>query len=265
MSSLVYLYGFVPSGSALPAAGLAGIADTVVELLPQDGFDAVVSRVASADFEPGALDEHTRDLAWVGAHGVAHEAVVAWFVDHGQILPVPVLTLFSAQEALAAYVTGRAGWISAMLRQFAGLREWDLKVTCTEAELAAHAGELSPDVADLDTRIAQASPGTRFLLERKRTELVHDEVRRLATRIGDGLAQQAADIAERVKRLPLARTDEATTVVLNAAVLVRSEREPELRSALSAAAAGLDSLGVTIQLSGPWAPYRFVAEEEPVV
>ena len=264
MSSLVYLYGFVPSGEALPAAGLAGIADTVVELLPQDGFDAAVSRVASADFAPRALDEHTRDLAWVGAHGVAHEAVVAWFVDHAQILPVPVLTLFTSDEALAADVALRAASIAAMLRQLAGLREWDLKVTCTEAELAAHAGELSTDVAALDARVARAAPGTRFLLERKREELVRGEVRRLATGIADGLAEQAAHIAQRVKRLPLARSDEATTVILNAAVLVRADREIELRSALSAAAGGLAPVGVTIQLSGPWAPYRFVAEEEPV-
>jgi len=260
----MYLYGFVPSGSSLPAAGLAGIADTVVELLPQDGFDAAVSRVASADFAPQALDEHMRDLAWVGAQGVAHEAVVAWFVDHVQILPVPVFTLFTSEAALAADVAGRAASIASMLRQFAGLREWDLKVTCTEAELAAHAGELSTDVAELDARIADASPGTRFLLERKRAELARVEVRRFASGVADALAQHAADIAQRVKRLPLARTDEATTVILNAAALVSADREIELRSALSAAAGGLATIGVTIQLSGPWAPYRFVAEEEPV-
>jgi len=45
---------------------------------------------------------------------------------------------------------------------------------------------------------------------------------------------------------------------------VSADREIELRSALSAAAGGLATIGVTIQLSGPWAPYRFVAEEEPV-
>jgi len=262
MSSFLYLYGFVPAAVPLPAEGLAGVADGVVQLVPLDGFAAAVSPVPAADFAPEELEERTRDLKWVGAHGIAHEAVVAWFVDHAHIVPVPVFTLFSSTSALVADARARAEWIAESLRRFEGLREWDLKVACAHDELAAHAGELSPDVAELDRRIAAASPGTRFLLERKREELVRSEVTRAAHAIADELLALAGEFARRTRSLPLVRAEGPAAVVLNAAVLVPVEHEDELLQRFAARAAELAPRGIAVLLSGPWAPYRFVAEEE---
>ncbi len=264
MNTFLYLYGFVPADATLPPDGLAGVADGVVELVRFDDFAAAVGAVPAADFAPEALDERTRDLKWVGAHGIAHEAVVAWFVDHAQILPVPVFTIFSSASALAADVGARREWIASMLRRFSGLREWDLKVAYTEAELAAHAAELSPEVADLDRRIAAAQPGTRFLLERKRADVVHDEVTRAARAIADELLERARALARRVRTLPLLRAEGPSAVVLNAAALVPVEREDELLRAFAQRAEELAPRGIAVLLSGPWAPYRFVGEEEPV-
>ncbi len=264
MNAFLYLYGFVPADAALPPAGLAGVADGVVELIPFDDFAAAVSPVPAEDFAPEALEERTRDLKWVGAHGMAHEAVVAWFVDHAHILPAPIFTLFSSATALAADVGARREWIASMLRQFNGLREWDLKIAYTEAELADHAAELSPEVADLDRRIAAAAPGTRFLLERKRADVVHVEVTRVARAIADELLARARELARRVRTLPLVRSEGPSAVVLNAAALVPVEREDELLREFARRAEELAPRGLAVLLSGPWAPYRFMGEEEPV-
>lgn len=264
MTTFLYLYGFVPADAPLPPEGLAGVAEGVVQLVPLDGFAAAVSAVSSVDFAPEALAERTRDLKWVGAHGLAHETVVAWFVDHAQILPVPVFTIFSSSSALAADASARRDWIAGMLRRFDGLREWDLKVAYTDEELVAHAAELSPDVAELDERIAAASPGTRFLLERKREEVVRGAVTRAARTIADELLALAGSIARNLRTLPLLRAEGPSAVVLNAAALVPIERENELLDTFARRAQELAPRGIAVLLSGPWAPYRFVGEEEPV-
>ncbi len=264
MSALVYLYGFVPAATTLPPEGLTGIAGTTVELLPLAGFTAAVSRPASADFEPAALEQRTRDLRWVGLHGLEHEAVVAWFVDHGEIVPVPLFTLYSSDTALADAAAERRPAILRMLEGFVGLREWDLKVTCPEAELRAHAADLAPEVAELDRRLAASAPGTRFLLERKREELVRARVAGAARRIANDLLEEIRSAAARVRTLPLARTPEQPDVVLNAALLVRVHDEPALRERVTARAGALASLGVQVAFSGPWAPYRFLDEEAPL-
>ena len=264
MSALVYLYGFVPSATTLPAGGLAGIAGTPVELLPLDGFAAATGRPPSADFEPGALEQHTRDLRWVGLHGLEHEAVVAWFVDHAQILPVPLFTLYSSDVALRASAAERRPVILRLLESFVGLREWDLKVTCPEPDLRAHAAELSPAVAELDRRMAAATPGTRFLLERKRADLLRAGVADAARRLANEMLEQVRPAAARVRTLPLARTPEQPDVVLNAALLVPAAGELTLRERVAARAAALAPVGVQVAFSGPWAPYRFLDEEAPL-
>lgn len=264
MSAPVYLYGFVPSAATLPSTGLAGIAGTTVELLWLDGFAAAIGRPASEDFEPAALEQHTRDLRWVGLHGLEHEAVVAWFVDHAQILPAPLFTLYSSDAALRAAAGERRPVILRLLESFVGLREWDLKVTCPEPDLRAHAAELSPAVAELDQRMAAAAPGTRFLLERKREDLLRAGVTDAARRLAHELLEQVRPAAARVRTLPLARTPEQPDVVLNAALLVPADGELALRERVAARAAALAPLGVQVAFSGPWAPYRFLDEEAPL-
>ena len=261
MSTMLYVYGFVPAATALPADGLAGIADSVVELVALVGCAAAVSRVATADFTPEALAARTRDLTWVGEHGVAHERVVAWFVDHAEILPVPLFTLFSSDEALRADVAGRAEAINSALAEYAGLREWDLKVSYREADLRAHAAQLSAEVAELERQIDEAQPGKRFLLERKRDEVLTREMRRAARQVADELLQTASASAARTRRLAVGPGVEEGAVVLNAALLVPAGGEAALRERLAARAAELSALGFAVAYSGPWAPYRFLAPE----
>lgn len=261
MSELIYLYGFVPADVRLPTGGLAGVADAGVDSLPLAGFAAAVSRLPVAEFGAEALEARLRDLPWVAEQGLAHERVVAWFVDHAEILPAPLFTLYSSPELLQAEAASRAGEVERALGDFAGLREWDLKVTYLPARLAEHLGELSPEVAELDRRIAQASPGTRFLLERKRDALARTETARAARESAAGLLEALAPLAERSLRLPLAQTDGSGPVALNSALLVRRDREAALATEFAARRAELERLGIAAAFSGPWAPYRFVAEE----
>ncbi len=260
-TTMLYLYGFAPAASALPPNGLAGTAAAPVELIPREACAAVVSRVASTDFTPEALATRTSDLAWVGERGIEHERVVAWFVDHAEILPVPLFTLYSSEVALRADAADRAAYIAATLEAYAGLREWDLKVAYRETELRNHAAQLSLDIAELERQIAGAAPGRRFLLERQRDELLTREVRRAARRMADELLASACPSCARTRRLPVVAGADEGAVVLNAALLVPAGEEPALRARLAARAAELSPLGFLVSFSGPWAPYRFLAPE----
>lgn len=263
MSEVLYLYGFVSPDATLPEHGLAGLGDAPVELVPLDGVAAVVSRLPAADYATERLDERTRDLPWVAEQGLAHERVVAWFVDHAQILPVALFTLYSSRAALVEEGVRRAPELRAALARLVGKREWDLKVAYAPDRLAAHLGEVSAAVAELDRRIAEATPGTRFLLERKREKLVEAETARTARRLAGELLDSVAADADRNVLLPLGPAEGALPVVLNAALLVRLEAEARLGDRIRWRARALEELGVHVSFSGPWAPYRFLSESSP--
>jgi hypothetical protein len=254
--SIVYLYGFAPPEARLPDGGLLGVDDTEVELVPYDGFAAVVGRLPETGYDDAALERKGKDVEWMAAQGLGHEQVVAWFVDHWTILPSRLLTLFSGQAALDDAARAGAERIREALDRFSGLREWNLKVGFDADRIEPHLGEISEAIAALDREIEAATPGRAFLLKRKRGDLARVESRGAAIRTAQRLLDRLTPLAEKVARLDLP-ADQAP-VVLNAALLLPREREAEALDATAAEVDRLARIGVEVQYTGPWAPYRFV-------
>lgn len=261
MSDLVYLYGFVPSGTVAPGPELTGIAEAPVTLHPMEGFCAAVSRVDADHYSAPAIDQRMHDLSWVAEQGIAHERVVAWFVDHAQILPASLFTLYSSDPALASSAREQASRIVSELERLRGKREWDIKVSCQYSKLAEHAARHSDVLSALDQEIASATPGRRYLVQKKRGDILKQEVSRVARQLAADVVEGARTHAHSVVALPLPPAGQDLPVVLHAALLVENAREADLVKALSDAASRLEPEGVTVAFSGPWAPYRFVEHD----
>jgi hypothetical protein len=260
---LIYLYGFVPADQCAPTEPLSGIDEQLVELVDLDGLSAVISQVDSHTYGTQPIEERLQDLSWVAQQGVAHERVVAWFVDRGQIIPASLFTLYSSRPALESAAQQERAVILAELRRLAGVREWDLKVSYDAQALAGHTARYSEAVRELDREIEAAAPGRKYLLERKRGELAKSEVGRVARELGQKILEQARPLCAEVLTLPIPQTGEPLPVVLHAALLVAREREADLVQQLERGRDESERSGVHVTFSGPWAPYRFVRHERP--
>lgn len=258
MSDLVYLYGFVPADAAVPPHDVTGVAERPVRLLELGDVHAAVSDVPADAYSPAQLEARLQDLGWVGEQGMAHERVVVWFADNSEILPARLFSLYSGDAALRAAAGARHDEVLAALRALSGRREWNLKVAFDRDELMRHGAEISSDVARMDEEIAAASPGRRYLLERRRNDVLKEEVSRAARALAHEVLDSLREHAEGVQILPLTDTDESGTVVLNAALLVTRAAEAALRATADNVHARYTALGLIISFSGPWAPYRFV-------
>lgn len=258
----VYLYGFVDREQEPPPEDLMGVAGRPVRLVETGPLQAAVSDVPDQDFRSPAVEERLHDLEWVSEQGALHERVVTWFVDHGAILPARFLTLYSDADVLHAEVEPRIDALATRLEELSGVREWDLKVSYREKVLQQRMGDVSERVAELDSAMKEAAPGRRYLLERKRATVVREEsageARRLAREALDELAGSAADH----RRLPLPTGAEGISVILSAALLVATADEESLRARASEIAGRLEPLGIDLSFTGPWAPYRFLSEED---
>lgn len=258
--SVIYLYGFVPEQTELPEGGLLGVDDSEVERVDGSGVAAIVSPVDSDEFQGEALERHSSDVEWMARHGLRHEQVVGWFVDHATILPARFLTLFSGREAVRDAMVREGGRIRTELDRFADLREWDLRVGYDEQRLLAHLGEVSEEVASLDREIAAAGPGKRFLLEKKRNDLARTEGRGAARRLARDLVDELRPLAR--DAVTLNPPVDAQPATLNTALLVERDAESALRDRFARERERLEPLGLTVQLTGPWAPYRFMEEHD---
>jgi hypothetical protein len=244
VSEVIYLYGFVPAGSPAPPETVRGLEHGAVELLEAGAFLAAVGRLPAGEYTEETVQARLREVPWVADRAVAHERVVAWFVDHSEIVPARLLTLYSSESALREAAASDGRRVASLLERFRGQREWDLKVSYRPAELTRHLGEISTEVADLDRQIAAATPGKRFLLARKREDVVRTELSRAARDAAAALLDALRPHALETIQLPAPGGEAELPVALNAA----GERTPSL-----------EAQGFVVVLSGPWAPYRFMA------
>ena len=262
MNRLLYLYGFVPEDGPAPPAALAGVADAPVRRLDLGGVKAVVADVPAADFSSDAVAARMHDLGWIGDQGALHERVVTWFVDHGGILPARLLTLYSGEPSLAAAVAERRTRLRDELERLRGLREWDLKVSYRAEELRRGLAAVSDAVTQLDREIAAADPGRRYLLDRKRDKLLETETGRAARRLGDEALDALRPFVRELERIAAPTDRDDLPVVVHAALLVEETKERELQERAAAEGGRLAPQGMTVALSGPWAPYRFIAGDD---
>jgi hypothetical protein len=259
VNDVVYLYGFVPAAAPPPPPTLIGVGDQPVELVDLGGVQAVIGWLPRASYDADRVSAGLQDMAWVGEHGLAHERVVLWYVDQADILPARLLTLYSSTAALVAAIAPRTSIIAQQITQLAGRREWNLKVAFDRAELGRHGAEISAAVRQIDDEIAAAPPGRRYLMERRRGELLKRELVHAAQQLAQQLLAGLAATAEDVRVIPLAGADAAAgTVVLSAALLVARDAEPAWRQRADALVQQHRELGMIVTLSGPWAPYRFL-------
>lgn len=260
-SDFTYLYGFVPADASSPP-GLVGIGGSSVTLLDLADVKAVISPVPADVYDPARIDERIQDLKWVSEQGVAHEAVVAWFVDNSEILPVSLFTMYSSTRALQDATAPRAAELAAEIERLRNKREWDVKISFNEAEVERHANTLSERIAEIDRELAEATPGKRYLLEKRRGDLLKTETRRAAQSLADAAYEtlRGSSVADRT--LPIPRASGALPVVLHAALLVSRDAQAGLMQALEREGRRLRAVGIELAYSGPWAPYRFTGSDE---
>ena len=260
MPELVYLYGWIPRDAGAEIDAVRGIADSPVELLPCGDALAAISRVPADVYSTDHIEARLGDLQWLGEHGLAHERVVAALVDRTTVVPMRLFTLYSSDDALREECTQRGSWIRDTLARLDGLREWDLKVSYESERMLATIGESSTEVADIDRELAAASPGRKYLLQKRRDDVARAAVRSAVGVLGDEVLRALEPVTAGVKRVapPSSADPTELPVILAAALLVARDREDALREKLVSESDRLAARGVSISCAGPWAAYRFV-------
>lgn len=237
-----YAYAVLPAGAPPPMAEPV-LPDAAFELVGTTGVTALASQVPRALFDRDDPTNRTGDPAWIGARAHAHHGVVA---AAGACLPLAFGALFASRDSLGAWIEARQAVLGHALEQVAGRAEWTVRL---HEDAAAHATWLEandPGLKALAARIAAASAGTAFLLERRRTQAT---AAARATGLATAGRQVAATLAGHAALVD--RQAASWTVLANAA------EQQVLEAALAPLADAWAGSGLTLALSGPWPPYAF--------
>lgn len=259
---IIYLYGIVPASLSLAGAP-TGLDDGHLELVRRGDVAALISRLESATYPVEVVEARVGDVSWVGPRAVAHDQVLTWASEAGPVVPLPMFTLYREAAALDGMLAEREGKLRKTLERIGGAQEYAVRLFRLDDVLSSRLAELSPKLAELDRAAQAATPGQRYLLERKAESEKAGEMRRIAGVVAQESFDALGRHASAGTRDPLPQRDgEKGTAVLNAFFLVDRKSVEEFRRELTALVSKHEPNGFRYEFTGPWPPYHFVRDAE---
>lgn len=263
MSTTCWVYAIVPATEQ--SAPPAGLDDGPVALEREGPLAALVTHVSATEYDAASIEEHTADIDWLGPRAAAHDRVVTWASDRGPAVPLPMFSLYRGVEGVRAMLRDRRVDLERALASAGRGREYVLRVYRDDEALRAALPQLRPEFAARAASVRDASPGQRYLLERKldteSRQAVKSIAREVAAEVFEALRAHAVD---GVREPPPRRAGDPAQVPLslNAAFLVAQDRYDAFRAALTQLIGRYDGKGFRFEFTGPWPAYHFVGSAE---
>jgi hypothetical protein len=257
---LCYVYGVVGSSMETVTAP-KGIDGGAVTLIPNGDAAALITLVSADDYSPDKVETLTGDVAWVSDRAAAHDRVLTWASDAGPVIPLPMWTLFSDARGVSSMLSQRMNELRRTFERIRDGREFIVRVYVQSGVLRGHLAEHSAELTSLEAQAAKATPGQKYLLERKIENLRRDAGRdltgKVASEIHDALSGAAM---ETVREQPInsGAAREQGRAILNASFLVAPSRVVEFQRQLTTMVNKYEPSGFKFDFTGPWPPYHFV-------
>ena len=255
--ALLWTYGVAPV--TLDARGAPeGLDGAPVRVVAEGELAALASAVDPATYGEEA-EARAGDVAWLAPRAAAHDALATWASDRGPLVPLPMFTLFRGEAGVRAMLRERAASLRDLLQHVARGREYVVRLFRLDDELAPALAGLSERVADLERQAAAASPGQRYLLQRKLEAERREECRRVGRELAREAYEQLASLSvdATLDELPRAAEGARGAAVLNAAFLVAPARYDDFRAAVTALVRRHDGHGFRVEFTGPWPAHHF--------
>ena len=260
-SSVWYVYGVVPADVAI-AHPPTGLDDASVECICSGSLAALASRLDAIRYTTDAVERGTADMEWLAPRAMAHDRVLTWASDCAPVVPLPMFSLFTSDEAVQRMLREQTVRLHVALERASEGREYALRVYRLDEELRAVAAELSARLAELEQAAASATPGQRYLLERKLDSERKAELHAIGARVASQVLEALGHLAMEVVAAPLVAragtTQRESPLILDAAFLISAEQLEDFRRELTALVARHASRGFRFDFTGPWPPYHFV-------
>ena len=264
MSELYYLYCFAWADCSVENVDEAMDDRFPVERVSCPPISAVASRVGPDRFDLSKLQEETTDVNWLSQVAVRHNAIVDCIAQHHPILPLKLGTVFNSRSSLLTKTAQCAPEVAEFLRRLEDRQEWAVKLYLDEERAEEKFLQLDSTVTiaagRLDAIEAAREPGTNYFVakrqrERRRRQLQETVRDKLLT--VESCLERLADSWRRLRPLSATLTGRSDKMVWNAAFLLSRSAQNSFRDACERLRNTLNPKGLTLEVTGPWAPYHF--------
>lgn len=254
----VWAYALTEDDADHDISWVTGVAGATVRATRAGNLTVLVSDVDLAEFGEVALRRNLEDLTWLETVARAHHHVIDAASRLFPLLPMRLATVYTSDESMASVLGAHREDLLDALRRVGGRVEWGVKAYAVpEAEqehavsvdsAAAESADRGAGLAYLKRRKAQLSArekSWRSALEGARVVHAHLSALAAATKLHPPQSQQLSG-----NQRPM---------MLNAAYLLDADAGTGFALQVAAAAGAHHEL--ELDLTGPWPPYSFTADD----
>jgi len=228
-------------------------------------FNVIVKYVSSREFSEENFKRNLSDIEWLEKNAREHVEVINLLMDQNTAIPFKFGTIFNTEDSLIKFITDYSDSLFENFHHIEAREEWSVKIYCDRKSLSQQIDELSEDTASLEKQIMASSPGKAFLLRRKKSELVENEMDRICKSYGQNYYDEFRKLSVSTNLnnlLPKEFTGREDTMILNAAFLVNKTKVNDFRNTVDTLRIKDGNSGFFIETTGPWPPFSFIYIKE---
>jgi hypothetical protein len=262
MEKLRWLYAIGRELDLSLLDGLTGVdGSSAFELCSSGPLQAVCSSVDAGSFSQEEIDRRAGDLDWLAGLGTRHHEVNQRLALQLPIMPLRAFTLFSSREAVEQFLDANNEAIGRALDRLGGRLEWTVTARLHPVEWPLAASRRLGDLIALENELSSATPGKRFLLQKK----LEQERARAADRAEHALLDElAASLVAEVDGEIRIEGTSSHSPTPRIHLLAPATAAGQIEGMLSSLRPQYEPEGVALELSGPWPPYSFAGALDDV-
>lgn len=258
INDLIYIYCISNSpselGDKLKSAGILSLA--------VESFYVFLKHVPESEFSEHNFKRNLSNMAWLESNAREHVGVISELMEQNTMIPFKFGTLFLTEESLKKFITDYSDSLTDNFLHIQKSEEWSVKIYCDLKALSEKIDELSEVSAELEKQIMASSPGRAYLLKRKKTDLIENEMNRLCKEYGQTYFNEFENLSVATSLnnlLPKDFTGREDTMILNAVFLVQTNNVTDFNNTKENITKKDGNFGFKIDITGPWPPFSFIS------
>lgn len=258
---LIYVYCLSNSpselGDKLKSAGLKSLA--------VEEFYAIVKYVPESEYSEDNFKRNLSDMTWLETNAREHVDVISMLMEQNTMIPFKFGTIFLTEESLRKFIADYSNSLTENFQHIKNMEEWSVKIYCNRKALCEKIDELSEDAAALEKQIMESSLGKAYLLKKKKTDLIENEMDRLCKEYGQNYFNEFENLSESTSLnnlLPKDFTGREDMMILNAVFLVHTKKVTDFNNTKDKLIEKYGNFGFKIEITGPWPPFSFISIKE---
>jgi len=260
-SDLIYVYCLTEN---LPEFD-SKFKDEGLKSLVIGNFCIVIKYVSGDEFSEENFKRNLSNINWLEKNAREHVEIINSIMEQDTLIPFKFGTIFLSEDSLIKFIGDYSESLTENFRHIHGKEEWSVKIYCDRNLMCEQIDELSEESADLEKQISASSPGKAFLLKRKKTDLIENEMDRLCQGYGQEYFDELNNFSEATNinnLLPKEVTGREDTMILNAAFLVNKNKVLDFTRTADSIGKKEGNSFFFIETTGPWPPFSFISIKE---